>query len=319
MKIKKQQINSLNAYSIFDMKYIEINQIIPFDIFIKKEQNYVIIIETGSIINNSLYNKLKKQDSLYIYNKDIHKQILDSKSLKDYIEVNMSNPEKSLSLLYTVNEKVFDDYLKSIENHIDIKSIELIVLSIIHLIKYDEHIVKNTMPYFLNKYDIANHSLHVAIYAVKLGNLINLSESQLLTIGIAALLHDVGYKKIDKDILDKTDIHCDNDTKEIHKHVRYSVEIVKHNNINNPDIINAIMSHHERYDGSGYPNSLYENEISDFASILAICDVFDALTNLRPHRKQLSSFEALKMMIKDSQMTNKFNQNYLNMALKSLQ
>ena len=78
------------------------------------------------------------------------------------------------------------------------------------------------------------------------------------------------------------------------------------------------MQHHERYDGSGYPENLTEKDISEFASILAICDVFDALTNNRPHRKEHSSFEALKMMMKDSSMINKFNQRYLKLAIKSL-
>ena len=78
------------------------------------------------------------------------------------------------------------------------------------------------------------------------------------------------------------------------------------------------MHHHEQYDGSGYPEKLKEEDISVYASILSICDVFDALTSERPHRKQYSSFEAIKMMIKDDSMANKFNHKYLQLLLKSL-
>jgi len=319
MKIVKQQISYPSTYTTFDMKCIEIDQITTFDIFIKKSNDYVIIIEVGSVITDTLYTKLQKQETLYIANKDIDKQILNPSSLKYYIRANISNVEKRLSLLYEVNEQVFSAYMDDDNNKIDIQGLELIISSIISLVKYDENIIKNTMPYFINKYSISTHSLHVTIYAIKLGNLLGLSESKLSIIGMAAILHDLGYKKIDTDILQKQGSHSENDTKEIHKHVRYSVEIVKYNGINDPNILNAIMYHHERYDGSGYPHAVEAKEIGDFASILAICDVFDALTNNRPHRENISSFEALKMMIKDSNMTNQFNQHYLHLALKSLQ
>ncbi|MDQ1337456.1 MAG: hypothetical protein QG617_423, partial [Campylobacterota bacterium] len=97
-----------------------------------------------------------------------------------------------------------------------------------------------------------------------------------------------------------------------------SVEIIKQNHIHDPYILDAVMHHHERYDGSGYPNNLTKGDISDFASILAICDVFDALTNSRAHRKNYSSFDALKMMMRDSEMVNGFNQRYLHLSLKLL-
>jgi len=103
----------------------------------------------------------------------------------------------------------------------------------------------------------------------------------------------------------------------IQKHSQYSVDILNQNKIHDPYIVNAVMHHHERFDGSGYPNQLTGDEISNFAAILAICDVFDALTNNRPHRGNYSTFNALKMMMRDTDMVNKFNQKYLNIFLKS--
>ena len=85
-----------------------------------------------------------------------------------------------------------------------------------------------------------------------------------------------------------------------------------------PIIINAVKHHHERYDGSGYPNQLLKEEISDFGSIIAICDVFDALTIDRPHTKGYGTFEALKIMIQDESMKNKFNDSYIKQALRSI-
>jgi len=319
MKIIKTNIESNKSYDLFDIEKIAIDQVIIFDIFIKKDKNYLIIIEAGTSIKDTLYKKLQNQDSLYLKKADIDKQVLSPKTLKFYIKANKDNIQKSLELLYDANKQIFDLYDSDNKNKINISNIELVVSSIIFLVKYNNDFVKTAMPYFTNKYTISNHSLHVTIYTLKLGILLNFRESRLELLGISALLHDIGYKKINHNILDKKDKHNEEDIKEVMKHSRYSVEIAKQNNVNDTNILNGIMHHHERYDGSGYPHNLREEDMSEFASILSICDVFDALTNDRPHREEYSSFDALKLMIKDSDMINKFNQKYLNLALKSLQ
>ena len=70
----------------------------------------------------------------------------------------------------------------------------------------------------------------------------------------------------------------------IHKHPEKSVAITKHNHVHDPYILEAIIHHYERFDGSGYPDRCTQQEISQYASILGICDVFDALTNERPYK-----------------------------------
>jgi len=317
MKVIKTKVNHV-AYSLLDISSVELGDAVPFDIFIKRDKDYMIIIEAGTFISADLYNKLKKQDSLYIAKKDEDKQILSCETLKYYIRSNKNNVEKRLQLLYDVNYQLFDIYLNNKDNKINLNCVVLIIKSIIFLIKYDEEFIQKTMPFFINDHKIATHSLHVAIYAIKLGNLLHFSDEQLLQIGTAALMHDVGYKKIDNSTTDKSTKLTIKDIEHIHRHSQYSVDIIKQNHILDPYIIDAVMHHHERYDGSGYPEGLEREEISDFASILAICDVFDALTNNRPHRKEYSSFDALKMMMKDTSMVHKFNQEYLLLSLKSI-
>lgn len=318
MKVISTKINKLHSYISFDISSVEVDDTVPFDIFIKKNENYIIIIEAGTLLSETLYKKLQKQEKLYIMSKDEDKQILSCETLKYYIRYNQDNAQKRLQLLYEVNNQLFDIYMKNKDNKINLNCVELIIKSIIYLIKYDEKFIQKTLPFLINDNKIATHSMHVTLYAVKLATLINLKNEQLLQVGTAALLHDVGYKKIDDSIINKLTPLSKPETEQIRKHSNYSVEIIKQNKIHDPYIIDAIMHHHERYDGSGYPEGLEKEDISDFASILAICDVFDALTNSRPHRKEYSSFDALKMMMKDSSMINKFNQKYLMLGLKSL-
>lgn len=318
MKIVKTKLNYVNSYSIFDANTLTVGEVVPFDILIKKENDYIIIIEAGTLLSENLYDKLKKHDGLYIAKKDEEKQILSCESLIYYIRHNRDNHAKRIQLLYDVNSQLFDIYLSNKDNKINLECVELIVKSIIYMLKYDEIFIKNTMPYFINDNMLKNHSLHVAIYALSLGNALKFNDEQLLKLGIAGLLHDVGFKKIDADLINKESQLDSAEIAIIQKHVQYSVDIIKQNHIHDPYILDAVMHHHERYDGSGYPNNLTKGEISDFASILAICDVFDALTNNRPHREHYSSFNALKMMMRDSEMVNRFNQNYLHLSLKLL-
>jgi len=318
MKVIKAKLNYVSSYVVFDINTLVVGEVVPFDLFIKKDKDYIIIIEAGTLLSETLHAKLQKQENLYIAKKDEEKQILSCESLKYYIKYNKDNFSKRVKLLYDVNSQLFDIYLNNKENKININCVELIVKSIIYLVKYDENFIKNTMPYFVNENMLKNHSLHVAIYAITMGHALKFSEEMLLKLGTAGLLHDIGFKKIDDTVINKESPLSAAETAIVQKHVQYSVDIIKQNKIHDPYILDAVMHHHERYDGSGYPNNLLKDEISDFASILAICDVFDALTNNRPHRENYSSFDALKMMMRDSEMINRFNQHYLHISLKLL-
>lgn len=317
MKVLKTKLNYSSSYVLLDLDSIKIGEITSFDIFIKKDDNFVIIIEAGTLISESLYNKLRNQKSLYVYKDPQDKEILSCESLRYHIRLNRDNEQKRVEILYEVTNQLFDIFLTNKENKINLKCVELIVHAIIYLVKYDPTFLKKTMPYFVTDYVLKNHSLHVAIYALVIGNILQFNDEDLLKIGTAALLHDVGLKKIDEHIINKTELLTPQETLLIQRHSTYSVEIIEQNKIHDPYIISAIMHHHERCDGTGYPNNLLCEEMSSFASILAISDVFDALTNNRPQRRHYSTFDALKMMMKDESMINKFNKQYLHLFLKS--
>lgn len=318
MKIVKTKLNYQNAYVLFDINTLIIGEITLYDIYIKKDNDYVVIIEAGTMLTHALYEKLKKQENLYISKEDENKQILSCENLKYYIRRYKDNIEKRVQLLYEINNQLFDMFLANKDNKIHLSCVELIIQSIIYLIKYDEHFIKNTMPYLIDDYMLKAHSLHVTMYALALGNLLKFRNDELLKLGVASILHDVGVKKIDSTIINKESTLNSEELAIVQKHSQHSVDILKENKITDPIILNAVIQHHERLDGSGYPKKLTKKEITTFASILAICDVFDALTNSRPHRKKYKSFEALKMMMKDSEMINQLNQQYLHLSIKLL-
>jgi len=236
-----------------------------------------------------------------------------------YMQVNIHSNVKIFDILYIIHKKNHADLLLEQQaGEKTINCIKNIVKAIIYIIKEKKDFIKNTMSDFSDSYNLERHSLHVALYAVNLGNLLNFNKEKLLQIGLAGLLHDLGFTAVNENILFKDSQLTPEELEIIHQHPEKSVAIANHNFIHDADIIDGIMHHHERYDGSGYPDSLFENEISQYATILGICDVFDALTTNRPYRKKFTYFEALKFMIKDESMSKKFNRSYLQTFLKSL-
>ncbi len=139
------------------------------------------------------------------------------------------------------------------------------------------------------------HSEHVAIYAKKIAQEYGLNDNEQYFLYTAGLLHDIGKIGIPDNILIKPGSLSENEYKIMKYHPIFSYEIVK-NIPKLSTILDFVRHHHEKLDGSGYPDGLKGDEISIGARILAIADIFDALTTIRPYRKHLSCDEAIKIM-----------------------
>jgi putative nucleotidyltransferase with HDIG domain len=158
----------------------------------------------------------------------------------------------------------------------------------------------------------ARHSYNVAEMAVKFANTLNLPCQTVEEIATAALLHDIGKIKIPKDILTKPGKLTGDEFEVIKKHSQYGFEIL--NNINQLKYIaEAVHCHHEKYNGTGYPNGKNGHEIPFIAQILSITDVYEALTSDRIYRKAMSPDEASKVIYRE--MESHFNAKLVNMFL----
>lgn len=93
-------------------------------------------------------------------------------------------------------------------------------------------------------------------------------------------------------------------------HPEIGLEIATTLGITDKRILNAISQHHEKMDGSGYPFHLKSNQISEFAKIISICDIFDTLTTKRSYKESMTTFESIKLM--KSEMAVKIDLNILN-------
>lgn len=141
-----------------------------------------------------------------------------------------------------------------------------------------------------------SHPLAVCLLASRISMEFGHSKGDTMQIGLAGLLADCGMAKINHEIMGKEALLTKDAFQEIKKHPIYSFQMIKDSPFLRKEMKLAILQHHERLDGSGYPRSEKMNEISMAAQILAVADVFHAMASHRIYRDQLDPFQALEMM-----------------------
>lgn len=144
----------------------------------------------------------------------------------------------------------------------------------------------------------SGHSLRVSSLAARLARRLHLSTRRIEDIETAALLHDVGkIEAIYTDILEKPGGLSHAEMEIIKSHVDKGVELLTSLSSFNQDIIDAVKHHHERYDGSGYPDGIAGEIIPLGARIIKICDAVDAMLSDRPYRKALNMPEVREQLM----------------------
>lgn len=159
------------------------------------------------------------------------------------------------------------------------------------------------------------HSLNVAIISRIIGKWLHFSNEELDTLTLAGLLHDIGKTKIPDEVLNKDGKLTDEEFQMIRNHPKYGYDILKPQPLNS-HIKKAAIMHHERCDGSGYPMGLTMEEIDDYALIIAIADVYDAMTAARSYRAPLCPFEVIAEFEKDG--LQKYKPKYILTFLENI-
>ena len=142
------------------------------------------------------------------------------------------------------------------------------------------------------------HSVEVCTLAVLLGVQMGYAESRLQELAVGALLHDVGKLMVDPEILNKPAQLTEDEMVLMRGHALFGFEMLRNQKgtLSLPSI-HIALQHHEKYDGTGYPRGMKQDEILEFARIVAIVDVYDAVTSDRPYRRAMLPHEAHELML----------------------
>jgi HD-GYP domain-containing protein (c-di-GMP phosphodiesterase class II) len=140
------------------------------------------------------------------------------------------------------------------------------------------------------------HSVNVSVLAIALGKRLGFSTQELNDLGFAGLMHDIGKMQIPEEILNKPGILTESEFDVMKQHSARGYQYLKTTRQLSDDILHAVRYHHEKSDGSGYPDGLHEAQIPKFAKIISIADVYDAITTARVYRKGMMPDEAIRRL-----------------------
>lgn len=141
------------------------------------------------------------------------------------------------------------------------------------------------------------HSVNVCVLSIITGISIGYPRENLKTLGIGALLHDIGKTLIPLDILNKPGALTAEEYRVIQQHARLGYEILRKCPQVGEEAALIALTHHERYDGMGYPQELKGEELHNYAKIVAITDVYDAMTADRVYKSKIRPHQAIEYLI----------------------
>jgi uncharacterized domain HDIG len=268
-----------------------------------------IIAVENTIVNNYIKNKLIAFEIKYIWIYGTSKEELPKFIDSTFLKLKKNYKQNVIK----VNELIND---LSKGKNITLQRINEISNSIYNSINDEYYIIK-----WINELKSAdqysyNHSVNVAFYAMLLGKWLFLSQQEIKDISLAGMLHDIGKTKIPIEILNKNGKLNSYEFEEIKKHPVYGYNIVKEMNIVSDKVKEAILMHHERTDSSGYPMGKNENELSLYSKIIAIVDVYDAITSERVYKRRETPFEAFQIFQNSS--IECFDIHIMNIFFKNL-
>ncbi|MBR1743554.1 MAG: HD domain-containing protein [Lachnospiraceae bacterium] len=232
--------------------------------------------------------------------KEYYEKVRETKEFKEFqtaFTETVDSLKNTLEQVVRGEEIRSEEILKETENVVSKSRNSLHILDMLQCMKgYDD------MTYM--------HCLNVAILSNLIGKVsgTGMSDEELELLTLSGLLHDIGKIMIPDDVLQKPDHLTIPEYNLVKTHVLQGHNILKDRNLDER-VIDAVMRHHERMDGSGYPGGYVGEKIGKFPRILAIADTFDAMTSKRPYRDAICPFKVIEMFEREG--ITKYDVEYL--------
>ena len=160
------------------------------------------------------------------------------------------------------------------------------------------------------------HSVRVALLALEVARGIGATSDQLVRVGAAALMHDIGKSKVPQEVLFKQGRLTDDEWRAMAEHPRLGAQLLieQHQQVD-PHTIGAAFCHHMGPEGGGYPEPMMPMQPSATSRLIRVCDVFEALTAVRPYKRALTPIEAFAVM---HRRPEDFDARWLNTFVRTL-
>ncbi len=254
-----------------------------------------MLVKKGSILSERYLEKLEQADIRHIYIEDeISRGIVLEPMISEELKIKAISFMKQLYESQNPNRYINKDMPEIKEE--EMRELKHIIDEIISEI-YDNYKKKYYSTEFLGAevYHF-DHAVEVMILSVLIGQKMGLDHDRLIKLGMGAILADIGKVRVPDDILNKKGKLTDVEFQEMQKHVQYSYVILKDLVELSPIARQIILLHHEKLDGSGYPNGFKGDKIPLMARIVAICDIFSAIVSDRTYNNRISVDVAIEIL-----------------------
>ena len=270
----------------------EVGMKVASDIYSSRNQ---LIITKNTILDERMITRLRFYNifGLIVYKDSPKIEIIEEVS---YIEMLRDTPEfKKFNRTYVDTVQIIEENLNQILAGTSSFDIDTLLEETNRILKEGRngaHILE--MLHGIRNYDDLTyvHSLNVSLICSIFGSWLRLSPEDIKILTLSGLLHDIGKMLIPKEIIHKVGKLTPEEYKVVKTHTIKGYQVLKDYPVD-IRVKYATLMHHERCDGSGYPNGFIAEQIDDFAKIIAIADVYDAMTSNRRYRNAICPFDVV--------------------------
>ncbi|PSL44438.1 HD-GYP domain-containing protein (c-di-GMP phosphodiesterase class II) [Salsuginibacillus halophilus] len=280
------------------MKLLPAAQVKPNEVLAQPiySDNGQVLLQAGVTLTERLLSRLNNKGITYIY--------VEDKRTEDIEVTSPLNPQTRVEAMQTIKEQfqvaaevpnknpMFNRDVSPAWN----QAFGNVVEKVMEDLQNSEEALSLLSDAFAYDSYIFTHSLNVTMYTLRLAMAHGYNRQELRAIGMGAILHDIGKMQLKPEVLHKTGKLDDHEFEHIKKHPEMGFLMLK----DQPNIslltAHCAYQHHERLNGSGYPRGIAEEAIHPYAKILAVADVFDAVTSNRVYRKAMLPHEGMEIL-----------------------
>lgn len=320
MAMKKFRVEELKPGMVFDKAvYIDMNNILAAPMVPLKEEDINRLTKWGIEEVETTGEVVKQEETAESKKVTIKDKITKlTKIAENGKEEALLEGEKGISDVYKKMLRLTGDIFEKVRNGAgyDKEKILNSISKLIEDVKKDkngalEEVTKEHEGKYLHTLGVS-----AAILSTVLGISIGHGKHRLIPLGVGALLHDIGMVRVPVYITEKKGRLTPDEYNRIKTHPIYGYRIVTKELALTDDSATIVLQHHEAYDGSGYPRKLKGDDITAFARIVSICDVFVAMTKKRSYRDEHLSYHAMKTILSGS--SRKFDPQIVKIFLSNM-
>lgn len=260
---------------------------------IESKDSGIVLITSGTVLNKKSIERIRNLGIKYVHifqKKEIKKEVIIIKEEDALLEKHKEFADKTKNMLHSIRlgkKPVITEISDIMDDVIDEVTMSNNILGRLRQLSQEQDY-------------LFEHSIKVSLLSTMVGKWLNYSDIELKQLAYAGVFHDIGKLKISNSIVNKPGSLNTNEFEVMKKHTIYGYNVLSDTIGISKNVALGALQHHEREDGSGYPYGLRSKDIHEYAQIIAVCDIFNAMTTDKIYKPKQSPFKAADYISRSS-------------------